>query len=77
MKKLIALLLALVMILRLVACGKTDEPAVDAPATDVPAADVPAADAPGPGCGTAAGGGAGAAPGGQSAFEGRGPLGRE
>ena len=46
MKKLIALLLALVMILGLVACGKTDEPAVDAPATDVPAADVPAADAP-------------------------------
>ena len=49
MKKLIALLLALVMVLALVACGaKTDAPAEkeDAPAADAPAADAPAADAP-------------------------------
>ena len=45
MKKLIALLLALVMVLGLVACGaKDDAPAADAPA-DAPAADAPA-DAP-------------------------------
>ena len=37
----------------------------------------PAADAPGPECGAAAGGGAGAAPRGRSAFEGCGPLGRK
>ena len=47
MKKLIALLLALVMVLGLVACGaKDDAPAADAPAADAPAADAPAADAP-------------------------------
>ena len=47
MKKLIALLLALVMICGLVACGaKSDAPAADAPAADAPAADAPAADAP-------------------------------
>ncbi|MBQ6798904.1 MAG: substrate-binding domain-containing protein [Oscillospiraceae bacterium] len=47
MKKLIALLLALVMVLALVACGaQTDAPAADAPAADAPAADAPAADAP-------------------------------
>ena len=46
MKKLIALLLALVMVLGLVACGAKDEPAADAPAADAPAADAPAADAP-------------------------------
>jgi len=47
MKKLIALLLALVMILGMVACGaKTEEPAADTPAADAPAADAPAADAP-------------------------------
>lgn len=44
MKKLLALLLALVMVLGLVACGKTDAPAVDAPA-DKPA-DAPADEAP-------------------------------
>ena len=44
MKKLIALLLALVMVFGLVACGKK-APAADAPA-DAPAADAPAADAP-------------------------------
>ena len=47
MKKLLALLLALVMVLGLVACGaKDDAPAADAPAADAPAADAPAADAP-------------------------------
>ena len=47
MKKLIALLLALVMVLGMVACGaKTDAPAADAPAADAPAADAPAAEAP-------------------------------
>ena len=44
MKKLIALILALVMALSLVACGGSDAPAADAPAADAPAADVPAAD---------------------------------
>ena len=44
MKKLIALLLALVMVFGLVACGaKEDAPAADAPAADAPAADAPAA----------------------------------
>ena len=46
MKKLIALLLALVMVWGLVACGAKDAPAADAPAADAPAADAPAADAP-------------------------------
>ena len=46
MKKLIALLLALVMVLSLAACGGNDAPATDAPeapATDAPATDAPAA----------------------------------
>ena len=46
MKKLIALLLALVMVIGLVACGAKEEPKADAPAADAPAADAPAADAP-------------------------------
>ena len=46
MKKLVALLLALVMVLSMTACAKTDAPAADAPAADAPAADAPAADAP-------------------------------
>ena len=49
MKKLIAMLLALVMVLSLVACSSgqpSDAPAADAPAADAPAADAPAADAP-------------------------------
>ena len=51
MKKLLALILALVMVLGLVACGKTDAPVADKPAdapADAPAdkpADAPAADA--------------------------------
>ena len=48
MKKLIALLLALVMVIGLVACGaKEDAPAADAPAADAPAADAPAAESTG------------------------------
>ena len=46
MKKLIALLLALTMVLSLAACGGNDTPATDAPATDAPATDAPATEAP-------------------------------
>lgn len=47
MKKLIALILVLIMVLSLAACaGKKDEPVADAPAADAPAADAPAADEP-------------------------------
>ena len=45
MKKLIALLLALVMVIGLVACGKK-APEADAPVADAPVADEPVADAP-------------------------------
>ena len=45
MKKLIALLLALVMVLGLAACG-AKTPAADTPATDAPVADAPVADEP-------------------------------
>ena len=45
MKKMLALVLALMMVLSLVACGgNNDAPAADAPAADAPAADAPAAD---------------------------------
>ena len=47
MKKLIAIMLALVMALSLVACaGNNDAPAADAPAADEPAAGAPVTDAP-------------------------------
>ena len=46
MKKIIALLLVLVMVMGLIACGAADAPAADAPVADAPAADAPAADAP-------------------------------
>ena len=46
MKKIIAMLLALVMALSLVACGGSSAPAADAPAADAPAAEAPAAEAP-------------------------------
>ena len=49
MKKLLAILLALCMLLSLVACSQApaaDAPKADAPAADAPAADAPAADAP-------------------------------
>ena len=48
MKKLIALLLALVMVLSLAACGASEAPATEAPATEAPAADAPATEAPAP-----------------------------
>lgn len=44
MKKLIALLLALTMVLSLAACGGSDAPATEAPATEAPATDAPAED---------------------------------
>lgn len=46
MKKIMALLLVLVMLLGLVACGGNNKPAADAPSADAPAADAPAADVP-------------------------------
>ena len=46
MKKLIALLLALVMVMGLVACGGSSAPATEAPATEAPKADAPAVEAP-------------------------------
>ena len=48
MKKLIALLLALVMVFALCACGggKTETPKTDAPKTDAPKTDAPKTDAP-------------------------------
>ena len=45
MKKLIAILLSLVMVFALTACG-AKAPAADAPVSDAPAAEAPAADAP-------------------------------
>ena len=44
MKKLIALLLALVMVLSLAACGGSEEPKAEAPKADAPAAEAPAAE---------------------------------
>ena len=49
MKKLFALLLAVVMVLSLAACGssgKSEAPADEAPAAEAPAAEAPAAEAP-------------------------------
>ena len=47
MKKLMAMLLALVMVLSLAACGGSSAPAAtQAPAAEAPAAEAPAADAP-------------------------------
>lgn len=47
MKKLIALLLALIMVLSLAACGaKSEEPAAEEPAAEEPAAEEPAAEEP-------------------------------
>ena len=44
MKKLIAMLLALVMVFALVACSSTTTPATEAPATEAPATEAPAAE---------------------------------
>ena len=46
MKKILALLLALAMVLSLAACGGSETPATEAPAAEAPAADAPAAEAP-------------------------------
>ena len=47
MKKLMAMLLALVMVLSLVACGGSSAPAAtQAPAAEAPKAEAPAAEAP-------------------------------
>ncbi len=46
MKKFLALLLALVMVFALAACGEADAPASDAPASEAPASDAPASEAP-------------------------------
>ena len=46
MKKLLALLLALVMVFALAACGGTEGTPSDAPASDSPASDAPASEAP-------------------------------
>ncbi len=47
MKKILAMLLALVMVLSLAACGGSSEPAAtEAPAAEAPAAEAPAAEAP-------------------------------
>ena len=44
MKKILAMLLALVMVLSLAACGGSSEPAAEAPKADAPAAEAPAAE---------------------------------
>ena len=46
MKKILAMILALVMVLSLAACGGSSEPAAEAPAAEAPAAEAPAAEAP-------------------------------
>ena len=46
MKKLIAMLLAMVMVLGLVACGGNTAPETEAPATEAPATEAPATEAP-------------------------------
>ena len=46
MKKILAMLLALVMVLSLAACGGASAPAEEAPKADAPAAEAPAAEAP-------------------------------
>ena len=43
MKKIIALLMAMVMVLSLAACGASEPAATEAPAADAPAAEAPAA----------------------------------
>ena len=46
MKKLIAMLLALTMVLSFAACAKTEPAATEAPATEAPATEAPATEAP-------------------------------
>ena len=45
-KKIVALLLALVLVFAMTACANTETPAADAPAADAPATDAPAGDEP-------------------------------
>ena len=57
MKKILALLLALVMVMSLAACGSSEAPATEAPeapATDAPATEAPTTEAEG-GCGSVIG----------------------
>mgnify|MGYP000069763222 FL=1 len=54
MKKFLALILALVMVFCLAACGGTDSTPSDAPTSDAPTSDAPASDAPEGGDGTVA-----------------------
>ena len=44
MKKLLSLVLALLLVLSLASCAKTEPPAADKPAADAPDAEAPAAD---------------------------------
>ena len=46
MKKILAMLLALVMVLSFAACAKEEAPATEAPATEAPATEAPATEAP-------------------------------
>ena len=46
MKKLLSLVLALLLVLSLASCAKTETPAADKPAADAPAAEAPAGDEP-------------------------------
>ena len=46
MKKLIALMLAVVMVLSLAACGSSEPAATEAPATEAPKTETPATEAP-------------------------------
>ena len=46
MKKILAIVMALMMVLCFAACAKEEAPKADAPAADAPAADAPAEDAP-------------------------------
>ena len=48
MKKFIAMLLALAMVLSLAACGASEAPATEAPKADAPATEAPATEAPAP-----------------------------
>ena len=46
MKKILALLLALVLVFSLCACGQSEAPAEEAPAEEAPAEEAPAEEAP-------------------------------
>lgn len=46
MRKILAMLLAIVMVFALVACGSSDTPATQAPSSNAPSSDAPSSDAP-------------------------------